>query len=112
MLSPSAYLISRGITLMRRLLTHFRASVEGEPTSARRLRRYWPICSTLEERCLLTVSLTPSGPALPLVGSPVTWTATASDVGPAPVYQFSFAKDGGAPQVVRDFSPVNNFVWD
>src|SRR6516164_4334662 len=46
-----------------------------------------------------------------LVGERVTWTATATDVGAAPVYQFSAAPHGGAFHVVRDFSPANSFTW-
>src|SRR5262249_36994042 len=41
----------------------------------------------------------------------ITWTATATDVGAAPVYQFSAAPHGGAFHVVRDFSPTNTFAW-
>jgi hypothetical protein len=47
----------------------------------------------------------------PLVGEPITWTAAASDVGPAPVYQFSAAPHGGAFHILRDFSPANSFTW-
>ncbi len=42
----------------------------------------------------------------------MTWTATADDLGSAPVYQFSVAKDGGTPQVYRDFSPLSSFIWN
>src|SRR4029450_9996835 len=41
----------------------------------------------------------------------VTWTASATDVGAAPIYQFSAAPHGGAFHVVRDFSPANTFTW-
>ena len=51
-------------------------------------------------------------PAVPLVGSPVTWTATASGHGATPVYQFSVGPTGGPSHVVRDFSPSNSFTWD
>jgi arylsulfate sulfotransferase len=47
----------------------------------------------------------------PLVGERVTWTATATDVGAAPVYQFSTAPHGGVFHVVQDFSPANTFAW-
>src|SRR5262249_296449 len=66
----------------------------------------------LEDRSLpsCTVTLAPSDGA-PLVGERVTWTATATDGGAAPVYQFSAAPHGGAFHVVRDFSPANAFAW-
>src|SRR5262249_47329597 len=75
--------------------------------SARRLR-----LEPLDERALPsgTVTLAPSDDS-PLVGERVTWTATASDVGASPVYQFSAALHGGAFHVVRDFSPTNTFAW-
>jgi arylsulfate sulfotransferase len=58
-----------------------------------------------------TVSLAPSGPSPPPVGERVTWTATASNCGEAPVYQFSVGPVGGPLHVVRDFSPASSFVW-
>src|SRR5262245_25777700 len=75
--------------------------------STRRLR-----LEPLDERALPsgTVTLAPSDDS-PLVGERVTWTATASDVGASPVYQFSAAPHGGAFHVVRDFSPTNTFAW-
>ena len=78
----------------------------------RRDRRFRPSSSPLEERCLMAVSLTAGGPAVPLVGSPVLWTAAASGHGSAPIYQFSVAANGGAAQVVRDFTPTNSFTYD
>jgi hypothetical protein len=67
----------------------------------------------LENRTLPsgTVSLLPGETAPQPVGDPVTWTATASDCGDAPVYQFSVAPHEGAFRVVRDFSPSNTFAW-
>src|SRR5437764_15070667 len=67
----------------------------------------------LEDRSLPsgTVSLAPNVPAPQLVGERVTWTATATDCGASPVYQFSVAPHGGAFHVVRDFSPANTFAW-
>src|SRR5262249_39547818 len=66
----------------------------------------------LEVRSLLsgTVTLAPSDGS-PLAGERVTWTATAVDVGAAPVYQFSAASHGSAFHVVRDFSPANTSTW-
>src|SRR5262249_55432509 len=66
----------------------------------------------LEDRSLPsgTVTLAVNDDSI-LVGERVTWTATATDVGAAPVYQFSAAPHGGAFHVVRDFSPTNTFAW-
>ena len=97
---------------MWQLLTPSRKRVETRHTPARRPRRYRPHCNLLEDRCLLSVSLTPSGLPVPLVGSPVTWTATTSGDGTSPVYQFSVAPAGGAYQVVQDYSPSNSFTWN
>src|SRR3989440_4778550 len=67
----------------------------------------------LEDRSLPScmVSLAPSEAAPQLVGERITWTATATDCGAAPVYQFSVAPHAGAFRVVRDFSPANAFAW-
>src|SRR6185437_6770563 len=51
-------------------------------------------------------------PAVPLVGAPVVWTATASGHGTSPVYQFRVGPTGGPSQMVRDFSTSNSFTWD
>ena len=71
------------------------------------------ILEQLEDRSLPScmVSLAPNEPAPQLVGEAITWTATATDCGTTPVYQFSVAPHGGALQVVRDFSPTNSFDW-
>ena len=60
----------------------------------------------------MAVSLTSSGPTVPLVGSPVTWTATTSDHGATPVYQFSVGLAGSTLNVVRDYYTTNSFTWD
>ena len=39
------------------------------------------------------------------------WTATVSNGGKSPVYQFSVGAAGGPVQVVRDFSPSDHFSW-
>jgi arylsulfate sulfotransferase len=57
------------------------------------------------------VSLAPNEAAPQLVGERITWTATATDCGATPVYQFSAAPHGGTFHVVRDFSPANAFAW-
>src|SRR5207237_681336 len=53
-----------------------------------------------------------SKPPVPLVGSPVLWTATAGGHGQTPVYQFRVGPTGGPSHVVRDFSPRNTFTWN
>jgi N-acetylmuramoyl-L-alanine amidase len=73
---------------------------------------YRPHCKPLEDRCLLSVTLSGSEPSVPLVGSPVIWTAAASGDGTTPVYQFSVGPAGGPSHVVRDFSSSNNFTWN
>ncbi len=88
-----------------------RSSFAGVRRRCRRLTsRLW--IEALEDRSLLSgfVTLTPSDDSL-LVGEHVTWTATATDVGATPVYQFLVAPHGGESQIVRDFSPTNSFVW-
>jgi arylsulfate sulfotransferase len=66
----------------------------------------------LEDRSLPSgiVSLASNDPDI-LVGERVTWTATATDVGTTPVYQFSAATHGGTFHVLRDFSPGSSFTW-
>jgi arylsulfate sulfotransferase len=67
----------------------------------------------LEDRTLPSclVSLAPSEAAPQRVGEAISWTATATDCGTTPVYQFSVAPHAGAFRVVRDFSPSNAFAW-
>ncbi len=60
----------------------------------------------------MSVTLSASGPPVPLVGSPVIWTAAASGDGTSPVYQFSVGQAGGVSHVVRDFSPTSSFTWN
>ena len=79
---------------------------------ARRPRRQRPHCTPLEDRCLLSVTLTDTAPAGPYVGSPVIWTATSRGLGSKPVYQFSVELPGGALQVVSNFSRSNSFTWN
>src|SRR4051812_44011293 len=92
--------------------TTSRIQVEAGRSSARRARRYRPRCTPLEGRRLPSVALSSSIPPAPLVGSPVTWTATADGHGQAPVYQFRVGSTGGPARVVRDFSPGNSFTWN
>src|SRR6267143_15747 len=87
--------------------TRRRTSPRQRP-AARRL-----VLEALEDRSLPScmVSLAPNEAAPQLVGEGVTWTATATDCGTTPVYQFSVAPHAGAFRMVRDFSPANAFVW-
>jgi hypothetical protein len=90
----------------------FRKRVEVGRVTGRRRRLNRPRCTPLEDRVLLSVSLTDTAPPIPYVGSPVVWTATASGHGTSPVYQFSVERTGGASYVVRDFSTSNTFTWN
>src|SRR6266516_1018959 len=83
------------------------------PSPRRRPAACRLILEALEDRTVPScmVSLAPSEAAPQLVGEGITWTATATDCGATPVYQFSVAPDGGAFRVVRDFSPANSFAW-
>src|SRR5439155_19273464 len=68
---------------------------------------------SLEDRSVPScmVSLAPNEAAPQLVGEGITWTATATECGTTPVYEFSVAPHAGAFRVVRDFSPANAFAW-
>jgi hypothetical protein len=57
------------------------------------------------------VTLAPNQAAPQLVGAPITWTATTTDCGANPVYEFSAATHGDAFHILRDFSPSNSFSW-
>lgn len=57
------------------------------------------------------ISLTPSLASPQPLGTPIIWTATATD-SVALVYRFSVATAAAGPYtVVRDFSPRHSFVW-
>src|SRR5262245_32292075 len=96
--------------MVRRAAAHHRVPrrPSGHHPWSRRLE-----IESLEDRSLpsCTVSLVPGEATPQLVGERVTWTATATDCGAAPVYQFSAAPHGDAFHVVRDFSPSNSFSW-
>src|SRR6266516_6113288 len=83
------------------------------PSPRRRPAACRLILEALEDRSVPScmVSLAPNEAAPQLVGERITWTATATDCGATPIYQFSVAPDGGAFRVVRDFSPANTFAW-
>ncbi len=90
-------------------------------TRARRVRRDAPrkrpvtcklFLELLEDRTVpSTISLAPSEAAPQLVGERITWTATASDLGANPVYQFRVGPENGPMHMVRDFSLTNSFTW-
>ncbi len=56
------------------------------------------------------VTLSPSLPSGQPVGTPIIWTATATDTVPL-IYRFSVAGGGHPFTVVRDFSPANTFIF-
>ena len=91
-------------------LSRQRAAARRDPVS--RPRRHLPQCTPLEQRCLLSASLIETAPAHHYVGSPVILTAKSRGEGAKPVYQFSIAPQGGAFQVVSDFSRSDSFTWN
>src|SRR5262249_29243937 len=93
-------------------LTPLRKRVQSGRIPTRHPRRYRPHCTTLEGRCLLSVSLTPSGPTTTPVGAPLTWTATSSGHGTTTVYQFSVGPVAGPFQMVQAFGSSNSFTWN
>jgi hypothetical protein len=97
---------------MRRFLTasHPRAAARRAPV--RRPRQHQPQYTPLEQRCLLSVALTDTAPAVPYVGTPVNWTATSHGHGSKAVYRFSVERQGGPLQVVRDFSRSASLTWN
>ncbi len=97
---------------MWQLVMPSRKRAAARRTPDRRPRRHRPHCTPLEDRCLLSVSLTDIAPAGSEAGSPVTWTATSSGHGAKPVYQFSVGLQGGPLQVVSDFSRGDSFTWN
>jgi len=84
---------------------------------------YAPAATAQPTGC--TVSLLPSAPSPQLVGERIAWTATATNCGPTPVYQFSVAgrspardRDRSAQErarprfaMVRDYSLDGSFKW-
>jgi hypothetical protein len=97
---------------MRRFSKPFRNRSEIKQAPARRSQRCRLQLEPLEDRCLLSVSLSDGGATSGLVGSPVTWTATATGDGASPVYQFSVQSANSPPQVVQDYSTSNSFTWN
>jgi len=62
---------------------------------------------------ICTISLTPSTSSPQLVGQRVVWTATATNCGAAPVYQYKVAIASASPKfrMARDFSLANTLAW-
>src|SRR5437764_2090745 len=103
--------LSSILNSLRRSSPHTRT--RRRPSPSKRLAGRRLTLEALEDRSLPScmVSLAPNESAPQLVGERITWTATASDCGATPVYQFSVAPHGGAFHVVHDFSPANSFAW-
>ncbi len=80
---------------------------------AARGRSAHPRVEAFESRTLLSclLALEPSEAPPQLVGERIAWSATATDCGVNPVYQFRVGPTGSPLRVVRDFSPANTFVW-
>ena len=97
---------------MSRFVTPSSRRAAARRALVRRPRRHQPHCTPLEDRCLLSVSLTDTAPTGSYVGSPVVWTARSRGHGPTPVYRFSVELPDGAFQVVRDFGRGNSFIWN
>ncbi len=97
---------------MRRLLTPFSTRATARYAPIRRPRLYRPDCTPLEDRNLLSVSITDIAPAGQYVGAPVIWTATSHGHGSKAVYRFSVEQPGGGFQVVRDFGLSKSFAWN
>jgi arylsulfate sulfotransferase len=93
-------------------VTRSRKRAAAPRTPVRRLRQHQSRFTLLEDRCLLSISLTDTAPAVSYVGSPVIWTATSRGHGSGPVYQFSVELQGGPLQVVRDYSASDSFTWN
>jgi len=84
---------------------------------------YAPAATAQSSGC--TVALQPSVPSPQLVGERIVWTATATNCGPTPVYQFSVAgrsrdrdgerseHEGAHPRfaMVRDYNLDGFFAW-
>jgi hypothetical protein len=79
---------------------------------ARRHRQHRPNCTPLDDRCLLSVSLTDIPPPVPYVGSPVIWTVKSRGHGSKAVYRFSVQSPNGTLQIVRDFWRSPSFTWN
>jgi hypothetical protein len=96
--------------LLRNTLSRLFGSAAREPARRRLTPRLY--FESLDDRVLpsCTVALA-SNDDTPTVGEQIVWSANADDCGVAPVYQFSAASNGGAFEVVRDFSPTNTFTW-
>src|ERR1017187_7644257 len=97
---------------MWRLLTPSSTLAAARRAPNRRPRRHRPHCTPLEDRSLLSVFLIDIAPAVPYVGSPVIWAASSRGHGSKAVYRFSVQQQGGALQVVRDFSRSDTFTWN
>jgi hypothetical protein len=60
---------------------------------------------------IATVSLMASQDSPQPVGTRITWTATAINIGNNPLYRFSIGAASGPLHIVQDFSPANTYTW-
>ena len=97
---------------MWQLLTPFRKRVEARRTLARRPRRYRPHCTPLEDRCLLSVSLTDTAPAGPWSDRRSSGRRRPAATGQHPSTSSASDRPAVPLQVVSDFSPSNSFTWN
>ncbi|MEJ7639451.1 MAG: hypothetical protein WKF75_16115 [Singulisphaera sp.] len=77
---------------MLQFVTPSRKLIMASPISARRTRFYRPGCTPLEDRCLLSVSLSGVSPS---PGRIAVLDRNSQQYGQAPVYQFRVGPTGG-----------------
>ena len=97
---------------MWRPLKPFSTRAAARRAPKHRPRRHRPDCVPLEDRSLLSVTLSDITPAVAYVGTPAVWAASSRGLGSKAVYRFSVEQPGGALQVVQDFSLSNRFTWN
>ena len=60
----------------------------------------------------LSVQITAPLSSAPLVGVPITFTATAADTNAGAItYRYSVAQNAGASQILVDYNSYNTFIW-
>ena len=97
---------------MRRQKSLRAPSPSGIP-STRRGHVCRPLVENLEDRRLLSVTLSANGSTNPLVGSPITWTATpTAELGSGTEYQFWITRPNSTPQMVQDYGSSGTLTWD
>jgi arylsulfate sulfotransferase len=78
--------------------------------------RHWIVilglCAVLPAAAGISVSLRPSVASPSFLGTPVTWTASASEAGAGTVwYRFRARRTGRHFHVIQDYGPVNTLDW-